>query len=148
MSETQRKPKNEMPVEEIQEVADFLEADQELEDFIEQHRDVWQRVRELAEQRNTKLEAAASVVRGQNVTCGPFVKLSETLKVDAEKFFEEVGDQNFSNLGGYTETVVTYKVDRERFKAAVARNDIPKEIVDACTKVELRYKAPEKYKMP
>lgn len=133
---------------EIEEVQQLLGVERELQTLIQSNPDFYAKLQTLAVHRNTLLERAESRVRGMGVTCGPFVKLSESTKINAEKLFEELGEVSFKEVGGYTETVTDYKVDRTRVLSYLDSGVIPKEVSDVCIKLEQRYKAPGLYSLP
>lgn len=143
-----KKEKVVIPVEEVPEVLELLQTERELQALINSNPEFYKKLTALAATRNQLLSAAESKVKDLGVSCGPFNKLSETQKIDAEKLFEELGDEAFKDFGGYTETVVSYKVDRTRFLSYLQSGAIPKEVSDACVKNEQRYKKPDPYNMP
>lgn len=142
------KPGDHRPIEDFPEVVSFVEAQTSLEAFIEEHKDVYDEICRLASERNTLLEAADKVVRAAKVSVGPFNKLSESKKINPEKLYEELGETDFIKVGGYTETVRTYKVDKERFMALVAADQIPKDVVDVVVNESASYTVIPKYVLP
>lgn len=147
MSKVVRKPVTHIEPKDCPEVLEFIEADRAIQSFIEGNAAWYEQLQQLVADRNMKLENAEKVVRSTSKTCGPFVKLSETTKINAEKLFEEVGS-SFADMGGYTETYTKYNVDRARFLAMVDRGDVPEEVRDAVLRVENRYTVPNKYDLP
>lgn len=143
-----RAPKVMLAVEEVPEVGAFLEIDQKIRDLINENPGFYQRLRELVEERNTYLQAAEKIVRANLASCGPFNKISEKLDIDAEKLFDELGDEGFAQVGGYTEQITTYKIDRTRFTSLLHAGHIPEEVKESCTKVTPSYKKPETYVLP
>jgi hypothetical protein len=137
-----------IPEEEVPEVLALHQVETHLKEFIEENSAFYEKFTQLVNDRNKCLKEAETVVRGLGVTCGPFCKISEGTKINTEKLFEELGDETFKELGGYTETVIDYKIDRARFLAYLESGMVPQEIADACVKTEVRYKAPDPYKIP
>lgn len=137
-----------MAAESIPEVDAFVKADSALNDFIRKHRDIYEQLEALVQQHNTLLESADKAVRAADVTCGPFIRMSESQKINAEKLYEELGDEAFKQVGGYTETIVDYKVDRERVLAEAVKGTIPEEVAEVCIRKEVRYKKPAAYVLP
>ena len=139
---------SEKPIQDVPEVEALVAAERELQEFINQHRDIYDTLQRLVETRNTQLEAAEKVVRAQGVSCGPFELLSQVTKVNAEKLFEELGEDNYQEVGGSVEYSPTYKIDIKKFHARVACGDIPQEVAADVTKVERRYRRLDPYKIP
>ena len=126
----------------------LVEAERNLEEFINTHQEFYEAFRALITKRNQLLEDAVAQVRALDTSCGPIQKISESVKINAEKLFEELGADAFKELGGYTETVTDYKVDRTRFLAYLTSGTIPPEVEASCVNVEKRYKKPDPYKIP
>lgn len=120
----------EMPIEDVVEVMDYLDAKTELESFVERNKKVMQEYAALCEQYNTHLESADKKVRELNVSCGPFKQLSPQVKVDGEKLVNLIGREEFIKAGGKVATKTTYEMDKKTFEAAVAKNSIPSEVID------------------
>jgi small nuclear ribonucleoprotein (snRNP)-like protein len=133
---------------EVEEVQQLLGVERELQALIQSNPEFYGKLMTLSQHRNELLSNAEKRIRGMGVTCGPFVKLSESTKIDAEKLFEEMGETNFKEVGGYTETVVDYKVDRTRVLSYLESGVIPKEVADVCITTEQRYKKPNPYLLP
>lgn len=147
-SSSGRSPHSTIQVDEVEEVAELMTVENQLRELIESNKEFYDRLVELVNLRNEKLEMAEKHVRSLGMSCGPFIKLSESQKINAEKLFEEIGADNFQNVGGYTEVVTAYKVDRARFLSIAQRGDIPKPILDEVLKTEVRFKKPDPYKLP
>ena len=133
---------------EVEEVAAFLHAEEELHQHIQSNPEYYAKLQQLVTTRNEILEDAEKRVRELNVTCGPIVKISETKKIDIEKLFEELGDADFKAVGGYTETIVDYKLDRPRFLSYAKSGTVPAEILESCVKDTASYTVPKPYKLP
>lgn len=146
--DAKKKKKVVLAVEEVPEVAEYLQAQQDVEEYIAANQEWFDELRRLVELRNEKLEQAEKAVRPLGASCGPFQLHSETVRINAEKLYEWLGKDDFGSAGGYTETVVTYKVDRTRFLAHVARGDLPQEIVESVVSTSVSYKKPAPYTLP
>ena len=133
---------------EVSEVQQLLEVEQEIMTLIQSNPGFYQQLQSLVQHRNELLVRADKTVREMKVTCGPFVKISESTKIDAEKLFEELGEEAFKDFGGYTETVVDYKVDRTRVLSHLASGQIPEEVAELCITTTPSYKAPKTYLLP
>lgn len=112
----------------LPEVQQFLEAEKELTQFKENHREFYEELQELLLFYNRALEMAEKAVRAKGINCGPFVMISKPrVSYDAEKVFEELGAEFFFRHGGTTIQVTEYRVDKARLEAAWAANKIPKD---------------------
>jgi len=145
---TKRNPMTELPLGDYPAVGEYMAAQDALEGFIRDNQAVYDQLCRLAGERNTRLEEAEKVARATGCSVGPFSKMSETKKINAEKLYEEIGAVNFMKVGGYTETVTAYKVDRERFLSLVRAGQVPGEIVEVVVKDEVRYRVIPKYVLP
>ena len=142
---SKRSPKERRPdasVDSIPEVVEYMGAEEALVHHLRKDPKFYAELCRLIEERNAKLENAEKAVKSAGVSCGPFALLSTAKEIDAEALFNELGSVNFQGVGGYTEQVTAYKVDRERFLAYVAANQIPEEVVNATVKTKTRYKKP------
>jgi hypothetical protein len=136
--------KNDTDVTQISEVRDFMRAEAALEQFKEQNSELMTQLSSLTEDYNQKLEAAEKVVRAKKVSCGPFEFYQEKTTYDPKTLFDSVGRDRFLQVGGITKTVTEYSLDKERVKQAIAKKDIPKEVVEAFVKVTAVYHKPDK----
>ena len=134
--------------EKISEVKDLLEAERELQEHIASDPDFYRALSELAAKRNALAKLAEDKVRSMGVSCGPFVMVSSSRDINVEKLFEELGEDQFKTFGGYTETVVTYKIDRTRFLSYADSEAIPKEILEVCVTPKNTYKRVPPYILP
>jgi len=133
---------------EIPEVQAFLEIDGEIQNMKKTYPGIFEELIELAERRNTLLEAADKAVRERDVSCGPFNQYQTATTYNAEKFLDAVGREDFLKLGGSIETVPQYNIDKSMFDSLAAQGKIPSAIVSAVKKVSPRYKKPEKLVIP
>jgi hypothetical protein len=132
-------------VPEVQEVQDLkLELDALKGEFPE----VFMRLADLADRYNTAVERAEKIVRARGISCGPFINYSASMKYDAEKMYEELGEELFFETGGSVEHVATYKVDKDRVEAAVQSGKIPEESIEGFRTVARTYRKPSKLELP
>lgn len=129
----------EVPVDDVPEVLEFLDAKEELDSFREKNASIMQQYAALCEQYNTTLEAADKKIRQMKVNCGPFVQLTPQVKIHAEKLYNAIGRDEFRKMGGIIGTASTYTIDKKTFEAAVARRSIPEEIVPVVKEVIVKY---------
>lgn len=132
----------------VPEVVSFMTAEQELQAFIATNPAFYKRLSDLVEERNVKLEAAEKVVRAHRASCGPFHFLNTKRVVDPEVLFNELGEDNFKLVGGYTEQRTHYAVDKDRFFAYVDTNQIPKPVIDVSVKEQPSFRVIPVYKLP
>jgi hypothetical protein len=138
----------EVPVEEVPEVLEYLNAKEELESFFARNPKYVQEERALIDQYNTKLEAAGKVVRDKKVSCGPFKQLTPQIKIHAEKLFNAIGRAEFVKMGGVVGTEATYDMDKKTFEAAVARKAIPEELVPVVKETIVKFNVIPKAVLP
>src|SRR5208282_5715069 len=119
-----------VPIKEIPEVIEFVNAKDALDEFKEEHADLFQQFSELVDKYNTSLENAEKVVRGKEVACGPFDLYQYSTKYDALALYNAVGRDKFLEMGGKTGTETVYSLDKGRFEALVAQNKVPKATLD------------------
>lgn len=145
---SKRTPSVTVSPQEIPEVRELLEAEERIQELLATNPEFYKQLCDLVSERNQKLEAAEKVVRAQGVSCGPFTKKSETIFINAEKLFDELGEEGYKAVGGYTETVVEYKVDRTRFLTYLASNQIPEDVAAVCTEKRPSYSSPDAFHLP
>jgi hypothetical protein len=133
-----------VPEDQIPAVKHLLEVKKKLDDLKEGYPEVFERLGELAQDYNQALEAAEKVVRGQQVSCGPFNLFQWRTTYDAEKLYEELGKDEFLKVGGKIQTVTTYDLDKAKLEAHITSGTIPNEVVDVVKKTTPSYKKPEK----
>jgi hypothetical protein len=148
MSSKGRTPATTVQVTDVPEVQAFLTAEEELREHIKSNQAFYDQLCALAEKRNTVLQEADKIVRAKNVSCGPFQKKSETTYINVELLFDELGLDGFKAVGGYTEEVTTYKVDRDRFLAYLAAGHVPKEVAAVATENRPSYVKIDPYNLP
>lgn len=127
----------------LPEVQDYLEARAMLDAYIHHNQAVFEQYRELAENVNRARESADKIVRAKGVSCGPWEIYQTQTTYDASALYEAMGREEFMRMGGKVQMQAVYDVDRAKIEAAVARGDIPPELVPAIKKVSPRYKSPK-----
>lgn len=132
-----------LPVTEIPEVQKVVDLKQEIDALKADHPDVFLKLTDLVDQYNTALEEAINVVRSKGVTCGPFDNFSVSVKYDATKMYEELGEELFLQSGGTKAKVQQLKVDTNIVEAAIASGKIPKECVGHFRTISRSYHSPD-----
>ena len=132
----------------------FVAAQQKLHEFMSGHEDVFNRYIALIEEYNTALEAAGgelynlSVESGQGCSIGPFQFKHFVQKFDAQALFQRVDAETYEKLGGRKSTKVVYEVDKKLIELAIARNEIPKDLLEAFAKTSPVYDKPKPISAP
>lgn len=135
-------------IESIPEVLDYMDAKENLEAFYARNPALIAELRSLAEDYNTKLQAAEKVVRGKMVTCGPFDQYQTSVSYDPEKLFNALGRTGFLKIGGTVRTVSEYVIDKKSVEAAIAKQAIPEEVLETVAKVKRNYHVPDPVVLP
>jgi hypothetical protein len=130
----------------IPEVQDFEEAKRILEEYRARYRGVFDEFETLAQQYNTKLEAADKAVRARRVSCGDWELYQQKVTFNADALYDAVGVDKFMEVGGILRTVVTRDLDKAKLKAALSSGAISKEVADAITTTTPTYHSPPKIK--
>lgn len=138
------KAANRIPESQIPEVEHFVEIQARVERLKEAYPEVFEQLATLQVDYNQALEAAEKVVRGKQVSCGPFNIFQTRTSYDAEKLYEELGKDEFLKVGGQIKTITTYDVDKAKLEAHITGGVVPKEVADNVKKVSPSYKKPEK----
>ncbi len=128
----------------VRTVQDFEVAEKTITLFEEEHADVFGVYKQLIEERNQKLQAAETAVRGLDVSCGPFDRYTESILYDAAILFQHLGSRaKFLEVGGSINTETVYSIDRERVEVAIKTGAIPANVVPAFKKVSSSYHTPK-----
>lgn len=135
-------------VSEVPEVEALLAVERELSELISANPEFYENLKSIVERRNGLATLADKRVRELGVSCGPFIQVSVTEKIDIERLYDELGDEQFKAVGGYTEAVTEYHIDKTRFLSYVASKNVPEEVVKVCVKESPSYKAVPKYVLP
>jgi hypothetical protein len=110
----------------IQAVREFEVAEQTLAMYEEEHKAIFSEYRELIEERNQKREAADKMVRGKDVSCGPWKRFTETIKWDPDELYQRLGRNNFLAIGGTIGTELVYSIDKDKAELAYKAGNIPR----------------------
>jgi hypothetical protein len=135
---------NDVHFNEIPEVAEFEQAREAVEAFRRAYPQVFEQYGELVDIYNSRLEAADKVVRSREVSCGSWELYQKQTTYDADALYDALGMEKFMAVGGTLNTVTKRDIDKTKFKAAIARNDVPPEVVESISKISPRYHAPKK----
>ena len=128
---------------EIPEVQEYMDAKAMLDAYIHHNQSVFEQYRELAENVNRARESADKVVRAKEVSCGPWDIYQTQTTYDANVLYEALGREGFMRVGGKVQMQAAYEVDKAKVEAAIARGEIPPELVSSVKKESPRYKAPK-----
>lgn len=137
-----------VPASEMKEVQEFLDLKSEIEALRTQNPDVFMKFDDLIDRYNAALEIADKVVRTQGVSCGPFDNFSVSVDYDANKMFDELGEDLFLQCGGKVRTVPVYEIDKKQVEAAIAGKKIHEDSVGHFRSVSKKYHAPKKVVLP
>jgi hypothetical protein len=132
----------------IPEVIEFLQAQAAIQEFKQEHPDVFEMFEQLVEAYNTKLQAAEKICRAAEVNCGPFDLYQYNTKYNAKALFDAVGRDKFLELGGTVGSEATYDIDKSRFEAAVAAKKVGKDVISQVRKETPVYHKPEALVIP
>lgn len=143
-------PDTSISTSDISEVADFEEADAQLREFMNQHRDIFNRYEQLAGQYNQRRQAADKAVRAADVSCGPWDRFSQQIKIDWKGLYDYFGgDKNaFMNAGGHISRVTQYTGNKEEIEVRIASGEIPADDAKAFRTISGRYKKPDPITLP
>lgn len=118
-----------VPSNSITEVAEFMDAKEDLDTFKATHADVFREYADLVEKYNDTLEKAEKAVKARGVSCGPIVNIGVRTSYNWEKAHEELGEELFLEFGGSVNMVAHYDGDEAEMDRAIASNKVPKECV-------------------
>ena len=128
---------------EIPEVKEYETALKVLRMHEEDHAEVFSAHRELAEEVNQKLQKADAAVRAKGVNCGDFRISSVAVKYDVERLFQIIGKEAFLELGGASQTRVSWDLDKAKLELAAETGKIPTDVVEAIRTITMRYSVPK-----
>jgi hypothetical protein len=144
----QKKEAKTVAPKEVPEVIEFLDAQDAMNAFKEEHAPIFEQFRVLAERYNAALQQADKACRSQSVSCGPFDLYQFTTKYDAEALHNAVGRDKFLLLGGKISTQTVYGIDKGRIDACIAQNKILPEVVELVRKETPAYHKPDQVVLP
>jgi len=128
---------------EIPEVAEYMQAQAELDAFAEQLGQHMEHLKALVAARNTKLQSADKAVRSRGVSCGPWNIFQTQTSYDAKSLLDATSRETFLQVGGSFATVQTLSLDKSRLKVAIDSGILKKEVVESVRTVTPKYKAPK-----
>lgn len=134
---------NEKPVEEVPEVAAYLEAESRLQAFKDTHAEIFEEMEQLAEMVNSARQDAEQVCRSREISCGPFELYQYQAKLNADKLRDALGTEAFLNHGGRIEKKEIATFERRKFDALLASNTITEEVADQCYVKAPRFHIPD-----
>ena len=138
-----KKRLNEIPVDSIPAVGEYIDRQGMLEAFMENHKGIFDTYHVLQASVAQSLEAADKIVRAQGVSCGPWDRYAIRTTYNAEALYEALGREGFLSIGGKLVTKTGYEVEGKRLETAIARGEIPQDIVDSVKKEVASYHAPK-----
>jgi hypothetical protein len=131
---------NERPEDFVPELKAFRTAQKNLYQFKKDNPDFFEILQELVDKYQAAKDLAYKAVHAKGVSCGPFVLACKpVVKYDADKLYEEMGRDFFFAIGGKELQVTKYEIDKVMAEAALAKNQIPPEVVAKVRTVSLRY---------
>lgn len=133
-----------VPISEIESVQKLADLKMEIDGLKAEHPDIFMTYADLVDRYNTVLEEAEKEVRSKAVSCGEFDNYSTSVKYDADKMFEELGEEMFLQSGGSMSTKTVYEVDPKKADAAIANGTVPEDCVDNFRNVRRNYRKPDK----
>jgi hypothetical protein len=139
---------DEVPVEDIPEVAAFVEVQQRYETFKASNQQFFDYLDSLTEEYNNKLDAANKAVRSRGVSCGPFDKFQTQTRYDAEAMYTVLGPEKFLAMGGKEEITKKRTLDKKRVEMNIQAGNIDKDAAGAIKQVSPRYRSIEGIKLP
>lgn len=98
---------------------------------------------ELLEELEQKRQVADKLLRGLDVSYGPWERFSEQKVPNAQALYNLVGEQKFLELGGTISQQPIYDIDKEKLEVAIAAKKIPAEAANEVLKVTPKYRAPK-----
>ena len=106
----------------------FEDAQTKLENFKEEHPDIFRSLEVLIEEYNDARAALERLARERGDSVGPFKLLRSVQKIDAEKACDLLSPEEFEKVGGKIETRRVFEVDKYKFNQACAMGVIPLDV--------------------
>ena len=144
----QKKKAKTVPAAEVPAVVEFLDAQDAVNAFKEEHAAVFEQLSALVERYNTALQQADQVCRSEQISSGPFDLYQFSTKYDAEKLYNSVGRDAFLQLGGKLENKVIYDIDRGRLEACIAQGKVADAVVQEVRKETPNFHKPDPLAVP
>jgi hypothetical protein len=127
----------------VQAVQEFNTAEKVVALFEQENERVMAEYRALLDEREQKRQEADKLVRGLDVSCGPWKRYTETIRYDESALFQIVGKAKFLEIGGVIGTTSTYSIESSRIELAISTGTIPPATVNEFKKVTPMYRAPK-----
>lgn len=125
-----------VPTSEIPEVGVLMQADNAVNEFISKHAGLFDELAQLADARNTALQdadkaiRALAVDRGVGIDCGPFRFKHFNRRVNFEKMFDTLEEEDYTKLSGIVSTVPNYTGDRTTVLRAIDNGEVPADVAE------------------
>lgn len=124
-------------------VEEFRMAEKAIELFTDTYPQLMKEYRELLEERNQKLSAADTAIRGLDVSYGPWDRFTADVRYDADALYENIGRTKFLEIGGQIGMEETHKIDGARIELAISKGQIPATLVPVVKKIIPKYRTPK-----
>jgi hypothetical protein len=144
--------KKTLPIDQVPEVERFVLAQEELNRFVEGHKQFIEEYAQLAERFNDALEAADKRLRAMcederaGISCGPFEFKHFATKYDGDALLLALGnnEHDFQQLGGIVQTIRVNKVDPKMVESLIERGAISESLQRSFVKRSANYSKPRK----
>lgn len=140
--------KDEVPIESIPEVQQFVAVQQRFEAWKQQNAPFFEYLRQMASEYNEALKAAETACRQRQVTCGPIEKYSVATKYDWDALYDLYGRDAFLELGGALETIQKRSGDKKRVDFAIQTGKIDPERAKLVKKETGNFHKPSPIEVP
>jgi hypothetical protein len=138
---------------ELEEVRKFEEAKRQLQQFMQQHKAVFDEYRQYVEYYNAALEQADRALRsaceqdGNLYRCGEFSANRKKVSYKLDVILGEIGVDRFKEIGGEERTVTEYHIDDTTLEQAEMNHMIPFDVARRAKKVTFYISKPKKLTM-
>jgi len=139
---------NKVAINEVPEVAEYEAAVERLAAYRASNTEFFRYLDEIADDINTKLEAAEKAVRSKGVSCGSLLLDKYQRRYYPDKLYTAVGREKFLESGGKISTKTTYDCDKKRIDAAIASGSIDAELAEAIRVSTPVFSIPKKVQVP
>ena len=137
-------PGEKVAISDVPQVQKVMDLKLEIDALKGEFPEVFMRLADLVDRYNTAVEDAEKIVRATGITCGPFVNFSSSVRYNAEKMYDELGEELFFKAGGKLAEIPVYSVDKEVLEASIQNGTVPEETLEHFRTLERKYKKPEK----
>lgn len=139
---------NDVPIEEVPEVAQFEAVKSKYEAFREANPEFFQYLEGIMTEYNIAHESAMKAVRARGVSAGDFILYQFATKYDPDALFDSMPRDEALAVGGIESTRTVRSVDKARVDSAIASGAIPSTVAPRIRTNEPRYKKPSKMELP